>query len=166
MLGELQPWFGWSPWSIDRFRKDIDDLFDRFFGDTGYRGRAPSISMTLSPSTESFFKDGNWVVRADLPGVDPKDLDVSVAGNILTIRASRERQINDRTGDFELREVSYGKFERSIALPEGVKGDQIKATYQNGVLEVTMPAAPELGGRKIPIEIGTEEKKQIEHQAA
>jgi HSP20 family protein len=163
MPGELQPsWFsGWP--SLDRFRRDMDELFDRFFGEVGYR--SPTSSTAMWPTAESFFRDGNWVICFDLPGVEPKDIDVSVAGDTLTIRASRERHSNERDRDFEMREVNYGRFERSLTLPKGVKGDQIKASYQHGVLELTMPASPELAGRKIPIEIGTE-KKQLGHQAA
>lgn len=115
MLGELR-----SPWSIDRFRKDMDDLFDRFFGDMGYRGRGPTTSVTMSPALESFFKDSNWIIRVDLPGVDPKDMDVSVAGDTLTIRASRHEHSEERT-NVAFRGVSYGSFERCITLPEGVK---------------------------------------------
>jgi HSP20 family protein len=163
MLGELQPWFsGWP--SVDRFRKDMDELFDRFFGEGGYR--SSSGLMPTWPAVESFIKDGNWVMRFDLPGVEPKDIDVSVAGDTLTIRASRERRSDDGNQDFQMREVSYGRFERSLTLPKGVESGQIKASYQHGVLELTMPASPELVGRKIPIEVSTEEKKQIEHRAA
>src|SRR5690242_18055476 len=162
MLGERQPWFsGWP--SLDRFRRDMDELFNRFFGEGGSRG--PSGSMAIWPAVDSFFRNGNWVMRFDLPGVEPKDIDVSVAGDTLTIRASRERHSDERNQDFEMREASYGRFERSLTLPKGVKTDQIKASYQNGVLELTMPASLELAGRKIPIQIGTEDKKQIEHQA-
>jgi HSP20 family protein len=167
MLGELQPWF--SAWSspsssVDQFRKEIDEVFDRFFGDGGYRGSA--TSMMMWPVVESFFKNGNWITRVDLPGVDPKDIDVSVSGNTLTIRASRERRSDERNQDFETHEVSYGRFDRSLTLPKGVKSDQISAKYEHGVLELTMPASPELAGRKIAVEIGTEEKKKLEHQAA
>ncbi len=162
MLGELQPWFsGWP--SIDRFRKNMDELFDRFFGEIGYRGL--TNSMIMWPAVESFFRDGNWVMRIDLPGIDPKDIDISVAGDTLTIRASRERHRDERNQELESSEISYGRFERSMTLPKGVQGDRIKATYRHGVLELTMPASPELVGRKIPIEVQAEEKKQIEQQA-
>ena len=163
MPGELEPWFsGWP--SVDRFRRDMDELLDRFFGEGGHR--SPSGWVLNWPAVESFFKDGNWVMRFDLPGVEPKDIDVSVAGDTLTIRASRGRRSDDGSQDFQTREVSYGRFERSLTLPKGVESGQIKASYQHGVLELTMPASPELVGRKIPIEVSTEEKKQIEHRAA
>jgi HSP20 family protein len=98
--------------------------------------------------------------------VDPEDIDVSVSGNTPTIRASRERQSDERNRQPERREASYGRFERSVILPREVKSDQIKAKYENGVLELTMPAPSEMAGGKIPIEIGTEEKKKLTHQAA
>jgi HSP20 family protein len=98
MLSELRPWFeGWP--SVDRFRKDMDDLLKRFLGEGGHRSL--SGEMSTWPAVESFFKDGNWVMRFDLPGVKPKDIDVSIVGNTLTIRASRERGNNDgnQTGE-------------------------------------------------------------------
>ena len=161
MLSELQPWFREWP-SVDRFRKDMDELFDRFFGESMYG--SPSGSIQTWPAIESFLKDDKWVMRLDLPGVEPKDIDVSVAGDILTIRASRERRSDDSNQNSPMREVSYRRFERSLMLPKGVKTDQIKADYRQGVLELTLPIPPEVAGRKIPIQIGKEDKKQIEHK--
>jgi HSP20 family protein len=161
MLGELQPWFsGWP--SMDRFRQEMDELFTRFFGE-GYR--SPTGSMLNWPTTESYFKDGNWIMRFDLSGVDPKDIDISVAGDTLTVRASRERR---REHDHEsgAREANYARFEHSLTLPKGVKSDQIKANYQHGVLELSMPESPELMGRKIPVEIGKDDRAQLEHKTA
>lgn len=155
MVGEPQPWFaGWP--SVDRFRKDMDDLFECSFGEGGYPG--PSGWMPTWPAVESFLKEGNWVMRFELPGVQSKDIDVSVAGDTLTIRASRKRRSDAGKQDFQMREVSYGKFERSLTLPKGEESGQIKASCQHGVLELKMPASAELACGKIPIEIGTEEK--------
>jgi HSP20 family protein len=163
MLGELQPWFsGWP--SLDRFRRDMDELFDRFFGEAGYRNLASPIAAW--PAAESFFRDGNWVVRFDLPGVEPKDIDVSVTSDTLTVRAMREWHSGENNQDSGSHEVSYGRFERSLTLPKDIESEHIKASYQHGVLELTMPASPELMGRKIPVEIATQEKQQIEHRAA
>jgi HSP20 family protein len=160
MLGELQPWFSAWP-SVERFRRDIDELFTRFFGEGYY---TPSQSMWRWPAgVDSYFKDGNWVMRFDLPGVEPKDIDVSVAGDTLTVRA-----IRGHAGDRENGGVgnNYRRFEHSLTLPQGVLRDQIKANYQHGVLELTMPVSPEVMGRKIPVEIGGEGHTQLEHKAA
>ena len=162
MFGELQPWF--SGWPIlDSFRKDMDELFDRFLGDVGYRR---PTSWMAGPAIESHFKDGNWVMRVDLPGVDPKDIDVQITGDTLTVQAKRERLSAENAQNSNEHEASYVSFERSVTLPKGVKRDQIRASYRNGVLELTIPASPELTGRKIPVEIGQEEKGRIEHKAA
>jgi HSP20 family protein len=147
------------PWTASA--RDMDELLKRFLGEGGYR--SPSGEMFTWPAVESFFKDGNWVMRFDLPGVEPKNIDVSIVGNTLTIRASRERGNND---DNQTGELSFGRLERALTLPKGVESGQVKASYKHGVLELTMPASPELVGRKIPIETATEEKKQLEHQAA
>ena len=104
-------------------------------------------------------------MRLDLPGVEPKDIDVSVAGGSLTIRASREWH-GAGANDEGARQVRYGKFERSWTLPRGVQSDQIKASYQHGVLELTMPASPELAGRKIPVAVEGKEQQQLENKAA
>jgi HSP20 family protein len=160
MLGELQPGLaGWP--SLDQFRRDMDDLFDRFFG--GVRSRSLTDPMITWPATESFFKkNGNWAMRFDLPGVEPKEIDVSVAGNEVTVRASRRGRSAEQNQ--ESREVSYGRFERSVTLPKEVGVGEIKAPYQHGLLELTMPALPQLAARKIRIEKGTG-KKEIEHKA-
>src|SRR5690242_7278543 len=149
MPSELQPWFsGWP--TLDRFRRDMDELFDRFFGDVGYRR---PTSWMAGPAIESHFKDGNWVMRVDLPGVGPKDIDIEITGDTLTVQAKRERLSADDKQNSSAHEASYVSFERSVTLPQGAKGDQIRASYQHGVLELTMPASLELMGRKIPVEI-------------
>jgi HSP20 family molecular chaperone IbpA len=65
-----------------------------------------------------------------------------------------------------MREIAYGRFERLLTLPKGIDSSQVKASYQHGVLELTMPASPEVTGRKIPVEVGMQDNKQLEHQAA
>jgi HSP20 family protein len=163
MLGELQTW---SPiqsvlQELNPFREDADKLFERFFGKDSFE-----LDIPMLPAVESFIEDGKLCMRFDLPGVDPKDIDVSVAGNTVTIRASRERRSNQGDGHFKRTEVSYGRFERLMPLPEGVKAEQVKATYRNGVLELSAPVSPELAGRKIPVEIGAEQPTQLETKSA
>jgi HSP20 family protein len=150
MANDLKPWS--SLREMERFRREFDALFDRFLSG-GHLSPAFANDWGNWPSLESFFKDDHLVVRADLPGVDPKDVDVSVSGNTLTIRGTRQSKREDRAGDYMHREVAYGSFERSMTLPEGVKADEMKAVYKDGVLELRIPAAPELAGRKIPIAI-------------
>ncbi len=141
----------WSPLKeLDRFRRDFDDLLDRFLG-----GRAaPTLSRASEhPALESFIDNGKLVVRADLPGIDPKDLEITVAGDTLTIRAKRQEQHEERARNYLHREVVYGNVERSLRLPEGVNPDEVKASYRDGVLELTAPVPKAAGARKVPIEI-------------
>jgi HSP20 family protein len=131
---------------LDRFRRDFDDLFDRFLG--GRLTRSPGSG----PALESYVDSGKLIVRADLPGVDPKDVEITATGDQLTIRGKREQQHEEKGRDFLHREVAYGSFERVIKLPGGVNPDQIKAAYNKGVLELTVPLPEQARTRKVPIQ--------------
>jgi HSP20 family protein len=84
--------------------------------------------------------------------VDPKEVSVSVVGNQLTIEGERKREEKKEEKDYFYRELAYGKFSRSMTVPEGVDPDKVKATFKNGVLEVTLPAPQQLAAKKIQIE--------------
>jgi HSP20 family protein len=111
------------------------------------------------PAVESYIKDGNLIVRADVPGLEQKDIEVNVLGNVLTIKGEREDKKEAKQEDYIRREFTYGKFERRMTLPEGAVTDKIKATFRNGVVEVTMPVGKELAARKVPLEAEAKEKK-------
>jgi HSP20 family protein len=140
-----------SPGSRSTFRgleglhRDIDALFDGVFGS---RDVAPVTEWT--PRVDTFIKDDNLVVRADLPGVDPKEVDISLEGNILTVRGERKAEKEDAS----YREVSYGRFERRVRVPNGTDAEKIAAKYTNGVLEVSVPL-PKPVTRKVPVEVTT-----------
>ena len=153
MLNEL---VRWNPFEeeLSTWHRDIDELFGRFFGRPGAR-----LTGGLPPM-ETYRKEGNYVVRFDLPGIDPKDLDVHVEGDLLTIKAERKAEEKGP----EYREAFYGKFERTVTLPRGVKAEKITARYEHGVLELVVPLPVELAGKKIPIQI--EAGKTIESKAA
>jgi HSP20 family protein len=139
----------WSPLrELDRFRRDFDDLFDRFLG-----GRLSRQSPGNGPALESYVDSGKLIIRADLPGVDPKDVEITATGDQLTIRGKREQQREEKGRDFIHREVAYGSFERTIKLPSGVNPDEIKASYNNGVLELMVPLPEQSHTRKVPIQL-------------
>jgi HSP20 family protein len=112
----------------------------------------------LAMPVESFVKDGNLVIRADVPGLDPKDIELSVLGNILTIKGERKDQKEAKKENYFRREIFYGAFERHMTLPSGVETDKVKANFKNGVIEVTMPMAKEAVAKKIPLEAEKAEK--------
>ena len=124
------------------------DVFDRFFG--GGRGR--EFNRSAMP-LESFVENDKLVIRADMPGVDPEKVEVSLEGNTLTIRGKREERHDRNERGYLHREFRYGSYERAIELPAGIRADDLKASFTNGVLEVTMPLPQELVTRKVPVQI-------------
>jgi HSP20 family protein len=97
-------------------------------------GLAPYVRI------EDFVDEGSYVVRAELPGIDPdKDVEVSVENDMLTIRGERREETKDKNR----REFHYGAFRRTISLPKGTEADQISASYADGVLEVRVPVKGE-----------------------
>ena len=156
MFGELMRY---NPWEeLSSWHRDIDDLFGRFFG----HSEASSSLGNWVPRMETYRKDNDYVVRLDLPGVNPQDVHVETEGNLLTISGERKRE---ETGS-EYRETFYGKFERQITLPQGVEADKVTANYQHGVLEIRVPLPAQLAARKVPIQIEEKEKKTLESKAA
>ena len=110
-------------------------------------------STTARPAIEAGVEDGKFVVRTDLPGIDPTNVEIKVAGDLLTIRGSREEKSESKKADFYKREIRYGSFERSITLPAGIKAEDLKATYQEGVLQLTAPLPKEALPKEVKIEV-------------
>lgn len=152
----------WDPFKeLRSMQHEMDRLFDRVLGED-----VPSVRRTLwMPSVESYSKDGELVFRAELPGLDVKDLDVSIIDRELVIKGERKAEKGAKEENYIYREIDYGSFERRFVLPEGVKTDALKAKFTNGILEITMPAPAVSKARKIEIEAPKEEKKLIETEA-
>jgi len=148
----------WTPSrDLDRFRREVDDLLERFSSERDWfapfrfdREREPKAGR---PAIESCVEDGKFIVRTDLPGIDPKNVDIKVVGDILTIRGSREEKSETKKADFLRREIRYGSFERSISLPEGIKAEDLKATYRDGVLELCAPMPKEAVPKEVKIQV-------------
>ncbi len=152
----------WDPFEeLRSMQHDMDRLFDRFLGAEVSSER----TMLWMPSVESFTKDNQLVFRAELPGVDPKDLDVSITERELVIKGERKAEKGSKEENYLYREISYGSFERRFVLPEGVKTDDLKARFSNGILEITVPAPAIARARKVEIEAPKEEKRLIETEA-
>jgi HSP20 family protein len=91
------------------------------------------------------------VVKVDLPGLDQKDIEVTVQDGTLTIRGERKKEKEEKREDYYYAERSYGAFLRSLPLPKGVEADKVKATFKKGVLEVHLPKAKEVTGKTIEV---------------
>lgn len=147
---------------IRSMQREMDRLFDRFLGAADLpTGKV----IAWTPSIESYVKDGNFVVKAELPGIDPKDLDVSISDRELIVKGERKQEKDTKEENYVYREIAYGSFERHFMLPEGVKSEELKAKYTNGILEVTVPVPAITKARKIEIETPKEEKKLLEREA-
>jgi HSP20 family protein len=146
-----------TPFSfMQRFMSDMDQLFGEFtFGPVGSRGMtAPyEAASTWIPRVDMFERGTQLVVHADLPGLRREDVRVHVDDGVLSISGERQHQHHHEQGGVYRCERSYGSFQRSIALPEGVEPDSVHASFDNGVLEVSMPLpkprAPK--GKAIPV---------------
>jgi HSP20 family protein len=143
------------------FRRDFDHIFNRFLssGWPGSQQEQQRGSMSLAsfaPAVDAFLdKDGKrFVAHVALPGVDPKDVSISVQGNMLTISGERRVSNERKEADFVYNELMYGSFERTLTLPEGVDTDKINADYRNGVLEITAPISAAALPRRIEIKGG------------
>lgn len=154
----------WDP--ADEFRSmqhEMDRLFSRILGTELPLERARGV---WTPSVESYIKDGNLVFKAELPGVDKKDLDVSITDRELVIKGERKAEKEAKEENYVYREIAYGSFERHFTLPEGAKTGDLKATFSNGILEITVPAPMISKARKIEIEAATDERKLSEAEVA
>src|SRR3984893_12836004 len=142
-----------APRALETVRHEFDELIDRFFGSKP-RSMQRFHALLNEPAIESFIEGDKMVVRAEMPGVDPKDVEVTVNGNMLTIRGAREEQHEEKGRDFLQREISHEEMERSIMLPPGTTGEGIKASYKNGILELTVPIPKEASTKKVQVQSG------------
>ncbi len=140
----------WNPFlELTRWHRNIDELFDHPFK----AGREETNLFRQWPALDSYEKDGQYFVRLDLPGVDPKEVEVIAEGNSLTIKGERKNVKEVEEENYSYRETSAGRFERRLALPKGVDADKIAARYEQGVLEISVPLPEQLVSKKVPVQI-------------
>ena len=142
-------------WEPQRGLTTLQDQINRLFSDSFDRTGEEGSLSAWAPAVDIYETEHELVVKADLPDIDPKDLDIRVENNILTIRGERkfEKQVNE---DKYLRvERSYGSFARSFTLANTVNAEAIKADYQNGVLTLTIPKREEAKPKQIKVNVAT-----------
>ena len=151
--------FGWP--SVDALRREIDHLFDDFGRGTWLR---PFQSAALdpifrrgfslnAPAVDVLEKDTAFELTAELPGIEAKDVDVSVKDGNLVIRGEKKSEKEEKSKDYYLHERQYGAFERSFAMPKGIDPSAVEARFNNGVLTVTMPKTMEARKPATKIEV-------------
>jgi len=134
------------------FRREMDRLFENFFREPLSLWQWPfGDAGAWMPAVDVAENDREVTVRAELPGIEPKDLNVSVSGNQLII-SGEKKQSEERTGkDYYHREIRFGSFRRTIPLPEGVDAENVEAEYANGVLTLRLKKSPAAAPRRIEI---------------
>ncbi|MCC6349157.1 MAG: Hsp20/alpha crystallin family protein [Candidatus Eisenbacteria bacterium] len=135
------------------FRGDFDSVFDGFFGNRPFYS-SPTLESLMAPPVDVEETAEAYIFRADLPGMTEKDVRVSLEGDTLTLRGERKREAEKTSGDVHRTERVFGVFERSFTLPAPVRGEQVKASYRNGVLEIRVPKAEEARAREIEVHVG------------
>ena len=141
----------WRP--FESLREEIDRLFDDF-GRGFWRpfGRSllaeeplfrRELAFPSTPAVDVVESEKAYEITAELPGMDEKNIEVKVADGTLTIKGEKQEEKEEKKKDYYLRERSFGSFERSFAIPEGVDADKIEASFKKGVLTLTLPKKPE-----------------------
>ena len=137
----------------------LSDEFEHLLGNTWGPGRLPPMMREWckhwTPAVEMFERKGELVVRADLPGLTKEGLKVEIANDTLMIEGERTEEKEQKEKGYYTSERMYGSFNRAIPLPEGANAAEAKATFRDGVLEVTMsaPKAPEKHGRRLYVKV-------------
>ena len=128
----------WRPFrEVTRLRREMDHLWDDYFG-SGRRGLQP-LRAEFAPAVDVKESADQVVVKAEVPGMDAKDINISVTGEVLTIKGEKKSEREEKEENYHLVERSYGSFSRSLKLPAAVDLDKIEAKYDKGVLTVTCP---------------------------
>jgi HSP20 family protein len=147
-MKSLTPWFGKCGGPLEAFRQEMDEWTRRFFGAPLIEGAAP---QAWAPSVDITETDKEVVVKADLPGVDPKDVDVSVSDGSLILRGQKKGEREEKGKNFRRLERFEGEFYRELPLPAGVDADKISATCSKGVVTITVPKKPAVQPRKVDV---------------
>lgn len=144
-----------SRWEPFRGASTLQEQVNRLFNDVLDRSREESSLTSWAPAVDIYETEHELVVKADLPDVDPKELDIRVENNVLTIRGERkfEKKVNEE--NYLRVERTYGSFSRSFSLASTVNSEAIKADYQNGVLTLSIPKREEAKPKQIKVNVGT-----------
>lgn len=145
---ELIPWKPFK--EVTTLRKEMDNLLNRFFGRSTFGeafGEEWSPTMDVSETANSI------VVKAELPGLEAKDIDVSISSDVLTIKGERKKEKEEEGEHYHYSERYYGSFQRSFRLPSTIQADKIEASFEKGVLKITLPKTEEAKKKEIKIEV-------------
>ena len=144
--------FGLTRWNsfddVFNFQREVDRLFNQFWSDLPTRTAAPGSSQSFQVNTT----DDGWRVDVPLPGIDPKDVSLEVAGNNLTISAALPAEGRDK---------NVSRYEQTLTIPQFLDLDKLTASHRHGMLRLTLPLKESVKPRRIQIETQMEDQKQL-----
>jgi HSP20 family protein len=145
---QLMPWrpFG----ELGSIRSEMERLWNKFLGETPF---ARSFTEEWSPSVDISETKDKLVINAELPGLDATDVNVSISGDLLTIKGEKKKEEEEKDEHHHYMGRYYGSFKRSFQLPVNVKTDKIEAAFDKGVLKVTLPKTEEAKKKEIEIKV-------------
>jgi len=135
---------------VDQMRNEMDDMFSRFFGLPAEIPGDGEIAV-WAPRLDVSETDKAFIVKADLPGVEPKDVEVSVRDGVLTLKGEKREVREEKEKNYHRTERFVGRFFRSVELPAGADEENVLATAGKGVLTVSIPKKPEMQPKKIAV---------------
>lgn len=134
---------------LERFRSEMDSLFDRFFD---WRPLAFTVrEREWMPKVDVSETDKEVIVKAEIPGMEAKDIDISMRGRVLTLKGEKKSEKEEKEENYHRVERRYGSFSRAFELPADVDSAKVKATYKDGVLKLNLPKTKEQTVKKIEI---------------
>jgi len=144
------------PWEPFREMVDIGNIFDRFFS-----RNLPQLRRGLGlfggrfwfPAVDVYDKEDSLIVKAELPGIDKKNIKVNVDGDILSIKGETRKEQEVKEKDYYYSERAYGSFYRTLPLPVAVQKEKVKASYKDGILTIELPKSKEAGSKETDIQI-------------
>jgi HSP20 family protein len=142
-----------TPEPAFRLRPQTAQFFEEFFNSFPVTGSIERNGESWIPAVDILEKDGKLMLRAELPGMNEKEIDLKIEGQVLTLKGERKIETEENTSAYQCKESHHGTFSRSFTLPETVESDKIKAEYKQGILTVTIPLKPEVQPREIPVSV-------------
>lgn len=143
-----------APWIAGSgFQDELKQVFDKFFSEND-SDQSNVVTSQWTPRVDIREEPQRFVILADVPGVDPKDIEINMDKGILSIRGERKSETRDSSERYSRVERSHGLFYRRFALPDSANPDGISATGGHGVLEISIPKKPETTPRRISVNVG------------
>jgi HSP20 family protein len=145
----------WEPAAeLNTIQTEMNRLFNSLF-DTPARAATGDVTRRWIPAMDLVETGDHYVLRADLPGLSEKDVNIELESNVLTISGERKAERAEEKGGYHRVERAYGSFSRSLTLPDGVNPEAVEAEFDRGVLEVKIPKPEQIKPRKVTISVGS-----------